>query len=247
MTRSVGRAVLAQARMELVLTMRRGENVLVTIIVPLVLLVFFASLGLIPTTSSSPLDFLVPGILALAIISTGMVNLGIATAYERYYGVLKRLGGSPLPRWGLLVAKALSVLALEVIQVILLLAVAIIGYGWSPHGGSGVLAVVGLVVGTLAFSAIGLAMAGALRAEATLAIANGLYLLFLLLGDVLMPTDHLPPLLRPISEILPATALSDTLRYALTGAPVFPTLSAVLLVAWAAFALIVAAKTFRWE
>jgi ABC-2 type transport system permease protein len=247
MSSSVQRAILAQARMELKLTMRRGENVLVTIVVPIVLLVFFASLGLIPATNGGPMDFLVPGILALAIISTGMVNLGIATAYERYYGVLKRLGGSPLPRWGLLLAKAMSVLVLEVIQVALLLAVAIFGYGWLPHGGQAVLAVVGLILGTLAFSAIGLAMAGALRAEATLAIANGLYLLFLLLGDVLMPTDHLPPLLRPVSEVLPATALSDTLRFAFTGAPSFPTLSAILLAAWAVGALVVATRTFKWE
>ncbi len=247
MNGSIGRAVFSQARMELALTMRRGENVLVTIVVPLVLLVFFGSLGLIPSTSAGPMDFLVPGVLALAIISTGMVNLGIATAYERYYGVLKRLGGSPLPRWGLLVAKALSVLALEIVQVVLLLAVAFFGYGWSPHGGQGVLAVVCLVFGTLAFSAIGLAMAGALRAEATLAMANGLFLLFLLLGDVLMPTDHLPLLLRPLSEVLLATALSDALRFALTGAPSFPTLSVVLLIAWSVVALIVAASTFRWE
>lgn len=247
MNPSIGRAVLAQTRMELALTMRRGENVLVTIVVPLVLLIFFASLGLIPSTSAGPMDYLVPGILALAIISTGMVNLGIATAYERYYGVLKRLGGSPLPRWGLLVAKALSVLVLEVFQVVLLLAVAVVGYGWLPHGGQVILAVIGLVLGTLAFSAIGLAMAGGLRAEATLAIANGLYLLFLLLGDVLMPLDHLPPLLRPVSEILPATALSDTLRFAFTGSPAFPTFSAITLLAWAIVALVVAARTFRWE
>ncbi len=247
MTSSIWRAILAQTRMELMLTMRRGENVLITIVVPLVLLVFFASLGLIPATSGSPLDFLVPGILALAIISTGMVNLGIATAYERYYGVLKRLGGSPLPRWGLLLAKASSVLALEVIQVLLLLAVAIVGYGWYPRGGQALVALGGLVLGTLAFSAIGLAMAGALRAEATLAIANGLYLLFLLLGDVLMPTDHLPPLLRPLSEVLPATALSDTLRYAFTGASTFPTFSAIALLAWAIVALSVATRTFKWD
>lgn len=244
---TLGRAVLAQTRMELALTARRGENVLVTIVVPVVLLVFFASLGLIPATSSSLMDFLVPGILALAIISTGMVNLGIATAYERYYGVLKRLGGSPLPRWGLLLAKALAVLVLEVFQVLILLAVAAIGYGWTPHGGQLALAVVGLMLGTIAFSAIGLAMAGALRAEATLAIANGLYLLFLLLGDVLMPTDHLPPLLRPLSQVLPATALSDTLRFAFTGVPSFPLLSAVLLLCWAVVALLVATRTFRWE
>src|SRR5579883_1777195 len=158
MNGSIGRAVFSQARMELALTMRRGENVLVTIVVPLVLLVFFGSLGLIPSTSAGPMDFLVPGVLALAIISTGMVNLGIATAYERYYGVLKRLGGSPLPRWGLLVAKALSVLALEIVQLVLLLAVAVLGYGWRPHDGQPALALLALVLGTIAFSAIGLAM-----------------------------------------------------------------------------------------
>jgi len=97
---TTGRAILAQTRLELKLTLRRGENLLVTIVIPLVLLVFFASARLIPGEGQQSLDYLVPGILSLAIISTGMVNLGIATAYERYYGVLKRLGGSPLPRWG---------------------------------------------------------------------------------------------------------------------------------------------------
>lgn len=247
MSNSIGRAVLAQTRMELLLTARRGENVLITIIVPLVLLVFFASLGLVPAVEGNPMNYLLPGILALAIISTGMVNLGIATAYERYYGVLKRLGGSPLPRWGLLLAKALSVLVVEIVQVVILLAVGIVGYGWLPHGGQAGLAIVGLVLGTLAFSAIGLAMAGALRAEATLGIANGLYLLFLLLGDVLLPIDHLPVVLRPVSEVLPATALSDTLRFAFAGGPAFPTFSAALLLAWTIAAIVVAVRAFRWE
>jgi ABC-2 type transport system permease protein len=242
-----GRAVLTQTRMELILTLRRGENVLITIVVPIVLLVFFASLGLIPASRFGPLDYLVPGILALAIVSTGMVNLGIATAYERYYGVLKRLGGSPLPRWGLLIAKALSVLVLELIQLVLLLAVAVLGYGWRPHDGQPALALLALVLGTIAFSAIGLAMAGTLRAEATLAIANGLYLLFLLLGDVLLPTDHLPALLRPVSQLLPATALSDILRFAFTGGGPFPVGALIVLAAWTVAALAFTARTFRWE
>jgi ABC-2 type transport system permease protein len=246
MTSGVGRAVAAQTRMELALTMRRGENVLITVVVPVVLLVFFASTGIIPDNGQRPLDFLVPGILALAIISTGMVNLGIATAYERYYGVLKRLGGSPLPRWGLLLAKSLSVLALEVFQMALLVAVASIGFGWQPRI-SAVAAVGGLALGTIAFSALGLALAGGLRAEATLAIANGLYLIFLLLGDVLMPTDHLPGVLRSVSAVLPATALSDTLRYAFAGAPSVPTLSLLLLLGWTVAASVLAVRAFRWE
>lgn len=245
MSGAVARGVLAQTRVELMLTMRRGENVLVTIVVPVVLLVFFASLGTAAVGTSRPIDYLVPGILALAIISTGMVNLGIATAYERYYGVLKRLGGSPLPRWGLLLAKAVSILVLEVAQVILLTVVARFGFGWQPTVATG-LALLGLLLGTIAFSAIGLAMAGALRAEATLAIANGLYLLFLVVGDVLLPIDHLPALLQPLSRVLPAAALSDILRSALSGGAVSGFALAVLVV-WAVGASALAALKFRWE
>ncbi|HLH73996.1 MAG TPA: ABC transporter permease [Chloroflexota bacterium] len=246
MSQSASRAVLAQTRMELILTMRRGENVLVTVVIPVILLIFFASLNLVPSGTDSGLDFLVPGILALAIISTGMVNLGIATAYERYYGVLKRLGGSPLPRWGLLVAKALAVLALEVFQIILLFVVAHFGYGWHPHL-QAVLAVVAVILGTLAFSSLGLAMAGGLRAEATLAIANGLYLLFLLLGDVVLPLDHLPAVLRPIATVLPATALSDTLRAAVVPGVTTTGFSILTLLAWAVIATVLAVRAFRWE
>jgi ABC-2 type transport system permease protein len=243
---TTGRAILAQTRLELKLTLRRGENLLVTIVIPLVLLVFFASAHLIPGEGQQPLDYLVPGILSMAIISTGMVNLGIATAYERYYGVLKRLGGSPLPRWGLLVAKALSVLALEVFQVAAVLAVAVVGFGWTPRV-QPTFALLALVLGTLAFSALGLAMAGGLRAEATLAIANGLYLLFVLLGDVFVPISHLPPLLQPLGQVLPASALSETLRFAFGGTAEFPTAALALLASWTVVAGGLAIRAFRWE
>src|SRR6266581_3660207 len=97
---SLARQVLTQTQFELLLTLRRGENILVTLIVPVLLLIFFASLNIVPAVNGQAVNFLLPGILALAIMAAGMVNLGIATAYERYYGVLKRLGSSPLPRTG---------------------------------------------------------------------------------------------------------------------------------------------------
>src|SRR5213595_569950 len=126
--------IIAQTRVELLLTLRRGESVLITLIVPVLLLVFFASLNIIPATTGKAVDFLLPGILALAVMAAGMVNLGIATAYERYYGVLKRLGSSPLPRSGLIIAKIISILLLEIVQVVLLVGVAILLYGWQPAG-----------------------------------------------------------------------------------------------------------------
>jgi ABC-2 type transport system permease protein len=243
-----GQQILAQTRVELLLTLRRGESVLITLIVPVLLLVFFASLNIVPTTSGNGVDFLLPGILALAVMAAGMVSLGIATAYERYYGVLKRLGSSPLPRSGLIIAKVISVLVLEVIQTIVLVGVAIVLYGWRPAG-SPLLTLLVMAIGTVTFSALGLAMAGALRAEVTLAVANGLYLLFLLLGGGILPLSHLPAGLAAFAQILPAAALTQALQFTMSNGRTFPDLALPLLTLaiWAVVILLIAIRTFRWE
>jgi len=229
---------------ELVLTLRRGESVLITILVPAVLLIFFASLNLTP--GGAGVGFLLPGMLALAIMATGMVSLGIATAYERHYGVLKRLGASPLPRWALLSAKTLSVLSVEALQVILLTAIAAILYQWRPSGN--VLAAVAvLILGTIVFSALGLYMAGAWRAEATLAGANGLYLACLLLSGAVLPLDHLPASLQAVASVLPPAALTDALRGALNPGGSVPPGALVVLVVWAVVLVVLAVRTFQWE
>lgn len=240
-------ASLAQATMELRLTARRGENVLVTVILPAVVLVFFASVGVVPISAGRPVDFLLPGSLALAVIATSLVNLGISTAYERSYGVLKRLGGSPLTRTGLLTAKIAAVLVVELGQIVLLITIAAIALGWSPAAGANpaLLAVVTLL-GTLAFAGAGLLMAGALRAEATLALANALFIVALLLGGIILPLDHLPGPLAAVAGLLPAAALSDAFRAALgSGGEVARPLA--ILVAWGAGSVALTARTFRWE
>jgi ABC-2 type transport system permease protein len=242
-------ATLAQAGMELRLTARRGENVLVTIVIPVVVLLFFASVAILPTGSGRPVDFLLPGSLALAVIATSLVNLGIATAYERNYGVLKRLGGSPLTRAGLLTAKMLGVLAVEIGQVVLLVAIAAAVLGWRPGPGASLgLFVAALLLGTLAFAGLGLLLAGALRAEATLALANGLFIAFLLLGGIVIPLSHLPGPLDAIAGFLPAAALADAFRVALGsggGADVGRALAT--LAVWGIVAVALALRTFRWE
>src|SRR5215207_8861910 len=146
----LGRMILAQTRLELRLALRRGESVLVTLIIPPALLVFFGLVDLMPVPADRRADFLVPGVLALAIMSTAMVSTGIATAFERYYKVLKRLGASPLPRLGLLIGKLLAIVVIEALQTVLILGVAVAVLGWRP--GSGLLVVpFVLLVGTAAF------------------------------------------------------------------------------------------------
>lgn len=241
------RAAAALAESELRVTARRGENVLVTMIIPAAVLLFFATTGILPTRAGRPVDFLLPGSLALAIIAAGLVNLGIATAYERSYGVLKRLGGSPLPRWGLVAAKIGAVLVLEVLQVIVLFVVAAVVLGWRPGPGiSALVFVAAVLLGTLAFAGLGLLMAGRLRAEATLALANGLFLGFLMVGGIVLPIDHLPGPLAAIAAILPASALAEAFRAALgTGSAAGSSL--LILAAWGVGASALAVRTFRWE
>jgi ABC-2 type transport system permease protein len=247
------RAVSALAAMELRLTARRGENILVTLIIPVAVLLFFADTSIVPGIGGRPVDFLLPGTIALGVIASGLVNLGIATAYERSYGVLKRLGGAPLPRWGLIAAKAAAVLALEIVQVVVLVAVAIVVLGWQPGPGwSPVLLLAALVLGTLAFAGLGLLLAGTLRAEATLALANGLFLGFLMLGGIVLPLDHLPAFLQPIAAVLPATALADLLRISLasglgTGAVSSAVAPVLILLAWSVATCGLAIRGFRWD
>lgn len=242
---SWARAFLAQFRVELLLMLRQGENLLVILVLPILLLVLFTGARIFPAGSIRPVQFLVPGILTVAVMSTGMVTLGISTAYQRYYGVLKRLGGSPLPRSALAAAKTAAVLVVEVAQVLLLVAIAGLWLGWSIHGSVALAALI-LLVGAMAFAAIGLALAGAVKAELTLGGANGLYLLFLVLGGVVLPVDHLPAFVQPLARVLPATALSSCLRAVLQGgAPAAGNLA--LLLGWLAVASVAAALWFRWE
>jgi ABC-2 type transport system permease protein len=234
------RPLLAQLRIELILTLRRGESLLITIVVPVVLLIFFGAI------SANPPDFLVPGLLALAVMSTSMVSLGIATAYERYYGALKRLLGSPLPRGSLIIAKTLAVLVIELVQITLLIGIARLMFGWRPTG-SPLAALAVFILGSAAFAGIGLLMAGTLRAEATLAIANGLYLVFLLLGGFILPLDRLPGPIGVIAHFLPAAALTEAMRAALSGSDQDLLGPLALLAGWAVVAMGAAALTFRPE
>ena len=241
-------ATAAQTRMELRLTARRGENVLVTIVIPIVVLLFFASVSVLPSGSGPAVDFLLPGTLALAVIATSFVNLGFATAYERNYGVLKRLGGSPLTRGGLLAAKLGAVLVVEIAQVVLLVGIAAGALGWRPGAdASPVIAVAALLLGTLAFAGLGLLLAGALRAEATLALANGLFIAFLLLGGIVLPVADLPGPLQGLASVLPAAALSDAFRAGLGSGDGDAPRSLAVLAVWAIGAVVLAARTFRWE
>jgi ABC-2 type transport system permease protein len=238
------RGVGAQVEVETKLTLRRGESLIVTLGIPVGILVFFGNVDLVDTGYRDPLDFLVPGVLALAVMSTAMVSLGIATGFERRYGVLKRLGSTPLGRSGLLTAKTLTVVTVELIQAVIIVVAGLL-LGWSPGGGI-LEAIAVMMIGTVAFAGLGLFMAGTLRAEATLAVANGGYLLLLVLGGMAYPLAKLPLALQDVARVLPAAPLAECLRGALTGAGI-PGARLSILIGWAVLAPVLAARSFRWE
>ncbi|GGV21225.1 transport permease protein [Actinomadura cremea] len=239
------RMIAAQTRYELRAMLRNGEQLLLTMIIPVVLLVLFSATSLLDLGPGSRVDFLAPGVLALAVMSTAFTGQAIGTGFERRYGVLKRLGATPLPRAGLIAAKTLSVLAVEVVQAVLICAVAV-GLGWKPHGDPfSVLAL--LLLGTAAFSGFGLLMAGTLRAEATLAAANLVYVLLLAVGGVVFPLDEFPEAVRSALEALPISALAEGLRDVLRDGAAFPGGPLLVLAVWAVAGLALAARFFRWE
>ena len=240
------RAFRSQLRVELALSSRQGEQLLVSLGIPLLILVFFSSVDVLPVPTEDPVDFLAPGVLALAIMSTSLVSLGIGTGFDRNYGVLKRLGASPLgrPRW--IAAKISTVLLTEVAQWILLIVVAVL-LGWSPPGSGWLPALAGAVLGTAAFAGIGLLMAGKLPGLATLAGANALYLVLLLTGGMVIPLDELPGPLESVSKVLPAAPLAEILTGSLIEGGSVGTWAWISLGLWAVAAPLAAAALFRWE
>jgi len=239
-------ALRAQLRAELQLVSRNGEQLLLTLGIPVLLLVFFGLVDVLPTDTDKPAQFLLPGILALAVMSSAMVSLGIATGFERSYQVLKRLGATPLGRSRLILAKIISVFCVEVVQMIVLLPIGLM-LGWRPANATWLLAILVVLLGTSAFAGIGLTMAGTLRGEINLAAQNGLYLVLLLLGGIIVPMDKLPTPLRAIGHALPSGALADVMREALTGTSSMLGTSLVVLLLWAGIAPLVAVRLFRWS
>jgi ABC-2 type transport system permease protein len=244
-------AIAAVTAVELRLAARRGENLFATLVIPAVVLVLFSTVAILPTGSARPVDYLLPGTIALGIIATCLVSLGITTAYDRSYGVLKRLGGSPLSRWELVAGRLLAVLLIEAIQVALLGGTARAFLGWRPDPDASLpLALLAVLLGTGAFTGLGLLLAGTLRAETVLALANVLFLGVLVVGGIFVPLSTLPGPLAAIGAALPAAPLADLLRTALGATPAGGTDvvgAAALLAGWAAGSLALAAATFRWE
>ena len=235
----------SQLRQELIVMARNGEQLLLLVVIPVMLLVFFSQTDFLPTSSGSRINFLMPGILSLAVISTAMVSLGIATGFERSYGVLKRLGTTPLGTRRLVMAKVSAICIIEIAQLVLLIIVGQL-LGWSPNRINIAQVLVLMLIGTSCFAGIGLTLAGRLRAEINLAAQNGLYLVLFLLGGILVPNDELPKTLGNVAQVLPSSLLSSLLRDSFNN-NTFDLTDAVAICVWAFAVCALAVISFKWS
>jgi ABC-2 type transport system permease protein len=238
------RALAAQLRVELTLTFRNGESLLLTLGIPVAVLVFFSLVDVLPIEGDA-VDFLAPGSLALAVLATAFANLAIATGFDRSYGVLKRLGTTPLGRPRLVAAKALAVLVVIALQVVVLAAAAL-ALGWRPAV-EPVPLVAAVLLAVAAFVGLALVVAGRLPALVALAVANAVFVALLLLSGMVVPLDELPAGVRAAARALPSTALADAARGALTDGAAVPGRVWPVLVVWALAAVALAVALFRWD
>ena len=234
--------LLTQARTEFVLTLRNAEQVLLTLLIPLGLLIGLTALTVLPVPEPR-VDNVTPRILALAVMSTAFTGQAIALGFDRRYGVLKRLAATALPRWSMVAGRMLAVLGVVAVQLVVLGAVAA-ALGWRPEPAGLVAAALLVLAGTAAFGALGLLLGGTLRAEVVLAVANTVWLLLVVAGGIALPVQALPGPLSVLAAALPSGALAEGLHAALVQGTT-PWGSLGVLLAWAAGAGLLAARTLR--
>ncbi len=239
---SVSRMLSAQYALDLKLLLRNGEQLLLTMFIPITLLI---GLTLLPLGDFGPnrVAVFTPAIMAVAVISTAFTGQAIAVAFDRRYGALKRLGATALPVWCIIAGKALAVVTVVFLQAILLGGIGI-ALGWRPHPSGLLLGAAIIALGTAGFVAMGLLLGGTLRAEIVLAVANLLWFVFAGIGALTLETASIPRAMAWIARLTPSGALTEALSQA--------TLMSVdwfgiaVLVIWGTVAALAALRWFRF-
>lgn len=241
----VATMLAVHARTEFLVTVRHSEQLLLSLVIPVALLIGLSTLHLLAVPEGlSRVDAMAPRVLALAVMSSAFTGQAIALGFDRKYGVLKRLAATALPRWVLVCGRLTALLCVVAGQLLVLGLVALL-LGWRPSLGGLALAAPVMLLGTLAFGALGLLLGGTLRADIVLALANALWIVLLLAGGVVLAPQQLPQPLATVVLLLPSGALAEGLHTALAYAQPPGWAVVATLTAWAAGAAAVAVRTVR--
>lgn len=232
----------AQSGLELKLLLRNGEQLLLTLFIPITLLI---GLSLLPlgAMGDHPVDQVVPAVMMVAVMSTAFTGQAIAVGFDRRYGALKRLGATPLPKWGIIAGKSTAVLTVVVLQSVVLGAIGV-GLGWRPAPVGLLLGAIVIALGTVTFATMGLLLGGTLRAEIVLALANILWFIMLGIGSLVVLADGLPTALHTVAQLVPSGALAEALGHAVDGS--WDWFGIAVLTGWAVLCGAMAVRTFRF-
>ncbi|WP_132994353.1 ABC transporter permease [Gordonia zhaorongruii] len=244
---SLIRMLAAQTRMELTLLLRNGEQLLLTMFIPITLLI---GLSILPIdtgagdTAADRATTFVPAILAVAIMSTAFTGQAIAVGFDRRYGALKRLGATPIPRWGIIAGKSAAVVLVVALQSLIIGGIGL-AFGWRPSATGLALGVILIALGTIAFSTLGLLLGGTLKAEVVLALANLVWFVLLALASLTVFDEHVPAAVHWVARCSPSGALTEALRMALDSS--VDLFGIGVLVAWSVIGGALAVRWFRFE
>ncbi|WP_133909297.1 ABC transporter permease [Actinophytocola oryzae] len=235
--------LLVHARTEAMLTLRNSEQILLTLLIPVALLVGLTLFDVFDLPEPR-IDSVVPRVFALAVMSSAFTGQAIALGFDRRYGVLKRLAATALPRWLLVAGRTIAGLVVVAVQLVVLGVVAA-ALGWSPTVAGLGWALLLAVLGTLSFGALGVLLGGALKAEVVLALANVVWFVLLLAGGIIVPPDSMPGVVGDVVALLPSGALTDGMQTALVegGVPGWPVFA--VLVGWGAVVTLIASRTTK--
>lgn len=235
--------LLAQTRLELILLLRNGEQLLLTLFIPITLLV---GLALLPFggLGDDRVDKIVPAVMMVAVMSTAFTGQAIAVGFDRRYGALKRLGATALPRWGIIAGKSAAVLIVVVLQAIVLGLIGV-ALGWRPEPTGLLLGALVIALGTFTFATMGLLLGGTLKAEVVLALANVLWFVMLGIASIVFASDDLPTVVNVLARLVPSGALAVTLEEALRGS--IDWFGLVVLAVWGAVCAFLGTRFFRFH
>jgi ABC-2 type transport system permease protein len=245
------RQVLAQNK----LFLRNPFSAFFSLAFPVMFLLLFGSLlggGRIEELGNIRyIQFLVPGMLAFAVISTCYTGLVTGVAINRDEGLLKRVRGTPLPPWVYISARILSAVWFSVISAVVMVLVAVLLFHVEVIGRMLPAAAVTLLLGAACFCALGMAVAAVIpNGEAAPVIANFTFFPVAFVSDLFFPTAGAPAWVATVGSIFPvkhfALALGDTFNPLVRGSG-FAWGHLGMLVLWGVVGVVVAVRFFRWE
>ncbi|NKZ99567.1 multidrug ABC transporter permease [Rhodococcus hoagii] len=235
------RMLASQTKLELTLLLRNGEQLLITMLIPITLLI---GLTLLPIGDfgTDRVDTIVPAVMMVAIMSTAFTGQAIAVGFDRRYGRSNAWARPRLPKWGIIAGKSAAVVIVVAMQTLILGAIGF-ALGWRPSVLGLALGAVVIALGTVTFACMGLLLGGSLRAEIVLALANILWFAMAGIGSVIF-ADQINDGVRIAAQIVPSGALAQALEDATSGTVNFACVA--ILAAWAAVTGFVATRTFKF-